>query len=102
MDIGRGGVPEPLEPSPGYAPVNGIKKVVCGEQADKNEIKDSDEECIVRKPRYLSLLVKLVIAYFYLTYNVVYIEYYMESAPVRCLHTSCNVSEIERVSVANE
>ena len=32
------------------------------------------------------------------------IEYYMESAPVRCLHTSCGVSwsEIEQVSVANE
>ena len=30
------------------------------------------------------------------------IEYYMESAPVRCLHTICGVSEIERVRVANE
>ena len=26
----------------------------------------------------------------------------MESGPVRCLHRSCGVSEIEQVSVANE
>ena len=31
-----------------------------------------------------------------------YIEYFMESARVRCLHTSCGVSEIEQVSEANE
>ena len=31
-----------------------------------------------------------------------YIEYFMESACVRCLHTSCGVSEIEQVSEANE
>ena len=31
-----------------------------------------------------------------------YIEYFMESARVRCLHTSCGVSEIEKVSEANE
>ena len=30
------------------------------------------------------------------------IEYFMESARVRCLHTSCGVSEIEQVSEANE
>ena len=30
------------------------------------------------------------------------IEYFMESACVRCLHTSCGVSEIEQVSEANE
>ena len=30
-----------------------------------------------------------------------YIEYFMESARVRCLHTSCEVSEIEQVSEAN-
>ena len=32
----------------------------------------------------------------------IYIEYFMESARVRCLHTSCGVSEIEQVSEANE
>ena len=32
-----------------------------------------------------------------LVFFVVYIEYFMESARVRCLHTSCGVSEIERV-----
>ena len=31
-----------------------------------------------------------------------HIEYFMESARVRCLHTSCGVSEIEQVSEANE
>ena len=31
-----------------------------------------------------------------------YIEYFMESARVRCLNTSCGVSEIEQVSEANE
>ena len=30
------------------------------------------------------------------------IEHFMESARVRCLHTSCGVSEIEQVSGANE
>ena len=30
------------------------------------------------------------------------IEYFMESACVRCLHTSCCVSEIEQVSEADE
>ena len=33
---------------------------------------------------------------------VIHIEYFMESARVRCLHTSCGVSEIEQVSEANE
>ena len=32
----------------------------------------------------------------------IHIEYFMESARVRCLHTSCGVSEIEQVSEANE
>ena len=31
-----------------------------------------------------------------------YIDYYIESAPVRCLHTSSGVSEIEQVSAVNE
>ena len=31
-----------------------------------------------------------------------YIEYFMESVRVRCLQTSCGVSEIEQVSEANE
>ena len=31
-----------------------------------------------------------------------HIEYFMESARVRCLHMSCGVSEIEQVSEANE
>ena len=31
-----------------------------------------------------------------------HIEYFMESARVRCLHTSCGVSEIEQVSEENE
>ena len=31
-----------------------------------------------------------------------YIEYFMESACVGCLHTSCGVSEIEQVSEVNE
>ena len=30
------------------------------------------------------------------------IEYFMQSACVRCVHTSCGVSEIEQVSEANE
>ena len=30
------------------------------------------------------------------------IEYFMEIACVRCLHTSCGVSEIEQVSEVNE
>ena len=30
------------------------------------------------------------------------IEYFMESARVRCLHVSCGVLEIEQVSEANE
>ena len=30
------------------------------------------------------------------------IEYFMESPRVRCLHTSCGISEIEQVSEANE
>ena len=34
--------------------------------------------------------------------KMVNIEHYMEIAPVRCLHTSSGVSEIERVSVASE
>ena len=33
---------------------------------------------------------------------IINIEYFMESARVRCLHTSCGVSEIEQVSEANE
>ena len=33
---------------------------------------------------------------------LIYIEYFMESARVRCLHTNCGVSEIEQVSEANE
>ena len=32
----------------------------------------------------------------------IYIEYFMESARVPCLHTSCGVSEIEQLSEANE
>ena len=31
-----------------------------------------------------------------------HIEYFMESERVRCLHTSCGVSENEQVSEANE
>ena len=31
-------------------------KSILWEQADKNEVKDSYEECIVRKPLYLSVL----------------------------------------------
>ena len=31
-----------------------------------------------------------------------YIEYFMESARIRWLHTSCGVSEIEHVSEANK
>ena len=39
----------------------------------------------------------------FISYNgEVNIEYFMESARVRCLHTSCDISEIERVSEANE
>ena len=33
---------------------------------------------------------------------IINIEYFMESARVRCLHTSCGVSEIDLVSEANE
>ena len=36
------------------------------------------------------------------TEHHIYIEYFMESALVRCLNTSCGVSEIEQVSEANE
>ena len=32
----------------------------------------------------------------------VYIEYYMERAPARCLHTSIGASEIEQVSAADK
>lgn len=35
--------------------ISGTKKLVW-ELADQNEIKDSVEECIVRKPHYLSAL----------------------------------------------
>ena len=34
--------------------------------------------------------------------RLVNIEYFMESARVRCLHTNCGVSDIEQVSEANE
>ena len=35
-----------------------------------------------------------------LLYRKLYIEYFMESACVRCLHTSCGVSEIDREQVS--